>query len=198
MSTLIIVDCEATGLVPSRGQLTEFGAVNFTAFNVAYKALCAAPSYTIMPPTPEEITELWRTEWMFHGRIIPRRSSRVTIVPEITSEMSSTDVGAQEFAAFTAFRTWLKDQDKGRSVFVSDNPAFDFMWIADGFVRTIGENPFGHSGRRISDFYAGLMGDLYQTQEWKDLRITPHDHNPVHDSMGNAEALARLLTGVRP
>jgi len=25
------------------------------------------------------------------------------------------------------------------------------------------------------------------------LRTTPHDHNPVHDAMGNLEAFERLL-----
>ena len=49
-------------------------------------------------------------------------------------------------------------------------------------------NPFGHSGRRISDYYAGLMGDFRQTQGWKHYRVTPHDHNPVNDAMGNVEA----------
>jgi len=29
------------------------------------------------------------------------------------------------------------------------------------------------------------------------LRITPHDHNPVHDAMGNLEAFDRLLKGER-
>jgi hypothetical protein len=31
-------------------------------------------------------------------------------------------------------------------------------------------NPFGHSGRRFGDFYAGLVGDLQTTQKWKRLR----------------------------
>lgn len=79
----------------------------------------------------------------------------------------------------------------------SDNPAFDFQWINDGFWRHLGRNPFGHSARRISDFYAGLCGNVAKTQEWKALRITPHDHNPVHDAMGNAEGLARILRGER-
>jgi hypothetical protein len=55
----------------------------------------------------------------------------------------------------------------------------------------------GHSGRRISDFYAGLMGDFSNSQAWKRLRLTPHTHNPVDDAMGNDEAFARLLNGER-
>jgi hypothetical protein len=58
-------------------------------------------------------------------------------------------------------------------------------------------NPFGHSARRIGDFYAGLLGDFQSTQKWKRLRRTKHDHHPVHDALGNAEALIRLLNGER-
>ena len=98
---------------------------------------------------------------------------------------------------FTDFAEWLA-QFKGRPIFVSDNPAYDWQGINYGFLRFVGENPFGHSARRISDFYAGLVGDFYKTQEWKSLRITPHNHNPVNDAMGNVEAFERLLAGERP
>lgn len=99
--------------------------------------------------------------------------------------------------AFALFDQWLKEVSKGRPVFVSDNVAFDWQWINDGFWRVLGRNPFGHSGRRISDFYAGLMKDFYNTQKWKRLRVTKHDHNPVNDAMGNVEAFARLMKGER-
>ena len=70
-------------------------------------------------------------------------------------------------------------------------------WINYGFHLTLDYNPFGHSARRISDFYAGLMGDFTRTQGWKRLRVTPHDHHPVHDALGNVEAFERLLRGER-
>ena len=100
---------------------------------------------------------------------------------------------------FEAFREWL-GQFKGRPIFVSDNPAYDWQGINCLFLKYFGDggNPFGHSARRISDFYAGLVGDFYKTQEWKSLRVTPHDHNPVNDAMGNVEAFERLLAGERP
>jgi hypothetical protein len=103
----------------------------------------------------------------------------------------------KEPEAFRSFAEWLKANAKGRPVFVSDNPAYDWQWINDGFHRFLGHNPFGHSARRISDFYAGLCGDFYKTQNWKRLRVKPHDHNPVHDALGNVEAFERLLRGER-
>ena len=57
---------------------------------------------------------------------------------------------------------WLLSVTNGRCIFVSDNPAYDFQWINYGFHHAIGRNPFGHSGRRISDFYAGLVGRFQQ------------------------------------
>ena len=96
---------------------------------------------------------------------------------------------------FRQFREWLDPRKP--VVFVSDNPAYDFQWINFYFWRYFGENPFGHSGRRIADFYAGLMGDFRSTQKWKRLRRTKHDHHPVHDALGNAEALIRILDGER-
>jgi hypothetical protein len=108
-----------------------------------------------------------------------------------------TGVSFDAAEVFSAFEQWLESVTTGRPVFVSDNPAFDFQWINHGFHHALGRNPFGHSGRRISDFYAGLMGDFGKTQAWKRFRVTKHDHNPVNDAMGNAEAFERLLKGER-
>lgn len=97
---------------------------------------------------------------------------------------------------FTKFDKWLR-KFPGQVVFVSDNPAYDWQYVNYYFHLFLEHNPFGHSARRISDFYAGLRGDWTKTQEWKKLRRTKHDHNPVHDALGNAEAFERILAGER-
>jgi hypothetical protein len=56
-----------------------------------------------------------------------------------------------------------------------------------------GAHPFGHSGRRISDFWAGLNRNWSETQGWKRFRRTAHDHHPVHDAMGNVEAFEEIM-----
>lgn len=81
---------------------------------------------------------------------------------------------------------------------ISDNPAYDWQWISFYFWKHLGRNPLGYSARRIGDFYAGLVNNFHKTNDWKKLRVTSHDHNPVHDAQGNAEALDRLLKGERP
>ncbi len=98
-------------------------------------------------------------------------------------------------STFIRFRDWLKP--KMPVVFISDNPAYDWQWINYYFWKYQGANPFGHSARRIGDFYAGLTGDFWKTSQWKKLRQTKHDHNPVNDAKGNAEALLRMLKGER-
>lgn len=91
------------------------------------------------------------------------------------------------------FTTWLKEVGGNeRPIFVSDNPAYDWMWIAGMYDKAGFTNPFGHSGRRISDFWAGLQHDWGNTQSWKRFRQTPHDHNPVNDAMGNVEAFQEI------
>lgn len=165
--SLIFVDCEAFGGCPGTGRLTEFGAVDY------------------------------KSRQTFHGVILNRTPEPSNPAVPTSVVLADSDYYATSRPVFRKFEEWLSLVSKGRPVMVSDNPAFDFMWIADGFHRHIGSNPFGHSARRISDFYAGLCGDFYKTQEWKRMRVTPHDHNPVHDSLGNVEAFERMMKGER-
>jgi len=41
------------------------------------------------------------------------------------------------------------------------------------------------------------VGDVNRQSDWKKLRITDHDHNPVHDALGNLEAFDRMMNGER-
>lgn len=91
------------------------------------------------------------------------------------------------------FSTWLDSLGADRLIFVSDNPAYDFMWIAEAFDRAGLKNPFGHSARRIGDLAAGLNRKWKDQSSWKKHRVTHHDHNPVNDAQGNKEALRYLL-----
>ena len=94
---------------------------------------------------------------------------------------------------------FLAEHSTGRPVFVSDNPAFDFAFANYYLHRFTGSNPFGFSGRRIGDFYAGLEKDFFAAGKWRKYRKTKHTHHPVDDAKGNAEALIEFarLHGVR-
>ncbi len=102
------------------------------------------------------------------------------------------------YETFVAFWEWLKQWwPNERIVFVADNPAYDWAPMHFYLMKHCAQNPFGWSARRIGDFYAGLVGDFNRSSEWKSLRVTPHDHNPVNDAMGNVEAFERMLNGER-
>ena len=82
---------------------------------------------------------------------------------------------------------WIKANTKGQATVISDNLVFDGMFSAYYFWNFCGHNPFGWSGRRIGDLFCGAEKDFYY--KWKWMRKTKHDHNPVNDAIGNAEAL---------
>lgn len=97
------------------------------------------------------------------------------------------------FLVMKKFDRWVRETNgNGRPVFVSDNPAFDWQWINYYFHYYLKENPFGFSARRIGDMYAGLKKHPFKASQWKHMRKTVHDHNPVNDARGNAEALKRM------
>lgn len=169
MRTIIIVDCE--GAAPGGANLVEFGAVP-----VAYRG----------KHTHARVVPSW-----FHGK--------ATSYGWV--HLGTTVHGAQGCTTarvWQEFATWLQLVAPAGAVFVSDNPAYDWQAVNYGLHTYTGGNPFGHSARRIGDYYAGLVGDWHTPQDWKQLRVTPHTHNPVEDARGNAEALARLLNGERP
>jgi len=167
--TYIFVDCESYGGCPAMGVLTEFGAVEA------------------------------KTRLAFHGVIVLHDPELRAIATEGVAIVAARANPEKMREVFTAFAEWLKqfESPNDRLIFVSDNPAWDWQWITDGFHRTFGFNPFGHSARRIGDYYAGLVGDWTHSTRWKSLRITPHDHNPVHDALGNLEAWERMQKGER-
>lgn len=90
------------------------------------------------------------------------------------------------------FAEWIASTTVGAPVFVSDNPAFDWQWVNGYFHAFHGSNPFGHSGRRIGDIFAGIQGKASASSGWHSLRKTQHTHHPVDDARGNAQALMAM------
>lgn len=105
--------------------------------------------------------------------------------------------GAPSCAVMEAAVKWVKENSPdGFSVFVSDNNGFDWQfWNYYCHLYCL-ENPFGFSSRRIGDFWSGQRDNWKDQNKWKSLRKTKHDHNPVNDAIGNAEALSVMLTGM--
>lgn len=163
--SFVIVDVESDGPIPAEFSMVCFGAFVFDD----------------------------KLDKSFYGRTRPI-SDR--FVPEA---LAVSGFSREEHLTFDdpkvvmeAFAARLDHHSKGRPVFVSDNLVFDWQFINYYFHRFLGRNPFGFSGRRIGDLYAGLMKDTHKATEWKKYRVTRHTHNPVDDARGNAEALMKF------
>jgi hypothetical protein len=125
----------------------------------------------------------------FHGMLWQATPSvENPAIPEVLPGAVHYDEGA----TMRGFIAWL-DKFEERVVFVSDNPAYDYQWINYYFDKHSLNNPFGHSARRIGDFYAGLTNNWRKTSDWKRYRVTKHTHHPVDDAMGNVEAVHKLV-----
>ena len=162
----IVVDVEADGPIPQKYSMVCFGAV-------------------IVEPT------LTKT---FYGKTKPISNEWVA------DALAVSGFRREEHEKFDDpknvmenFAEWIAKNSKGNPTFISDNPAFDWQWINYYFHTYLGKNPFGFSARRIGDLYCGMKMDTGLNSEWKRLhRKTIHDHNPVNDAKGNAEALLAM------
>lgn len=182
---LFLVDVESTGPSPANSVMTEFGVVDYETREWFHGHIWDSVPDREIPALPVA------TEYN------PGFTATLPILPDSHSTQGfdgkryNNDSMKVVMLALTQWIDWFSGVD--RPVFVSDNPGFDFMWIAFEFDKAERTNVFGHSSRRIGDFAAGLAGNWKQQTKWKSLRKTRHTHNPVDDAMGNAEALEALL-----
>lgn len=159
----IMVDIESDGPIPGDYSMISFGAVLVDE-------------------------KLDRT---FYGKLKPISEKWV---PEA---LAVSGFSREETLAFEnpkivmqAFANWIKENNKGKPIFISDNNGFDWMFICWYFHHYIDENPFGHSSQNIGSMYKGLVKDCFKN--FKHLRKTKHTHHPVDDARGNAEALLSM------
>lgn len=102
-----------------------------------------------------------------------------------------TEAFPSPLATMLAFERWVLDRaGDRRPIFAADNNGYDWQWVNWYALTHLGRNIFGFSSRNINDIYHGLVGD--SRKSFKHLRRTKHDHNPMHDAMGNAEALLHM------
>jgi len=160
----IMVDVEADGPIPGKYSMIELGAV------------AVEPGLT-------------RT---FHGRLRPISNE---YMPEALAVTGYTREQTLEFdeplRVMTDFEKWIREVTPKRPIFISDNNGFDWMFVCWYLYTFLGRNPFGHSSQNLNSLYKGLTKNLFGS--FKHLRKTSHDHNPVNDAKGNAEALITLI-----
>jgi DNA polymerase III alpha subunit (gram-positive type) len=160
-----VVDVESDGPVPPIYSMVCFGCVKVDAdLNTTFYGK-TKPISEIWIPEVLAISGISREQHLLHDN------------PELVMKL---------------FNEWIESNNtNGRPVMVSDNIAYDWQWINYYFHKYLKQNPFGFSGRRIADLICGLEKDL--RFKWKDYRRTKHDHNPLNDSMANAEAFLYFI-----
>lgn len=92
------------------------------------------------------------------------------------------------------FKEWvLANNERYRPIFVADNNGYDYMFTHFYLEHFLGkgQDPFGWSSRNLNDIYHGLVGNM--SASFKHLRIAPHNHNPVSDALGNAQAFVHMI-----
>lgn len=162
----IVVDVESDGPIPHKYSMVCFGAV-------------------VVEPT------LSKTFYARTKAISSKWNPEALAISGFTREQHEAFDEPAE--VMQRFADWLAEKSTNTPVFISDNLAYDWQWINYYFHYFLGYNPFGFSGRRIGDLYCGMKMDVRLNREWKKLmRKTKHDHNPVNDAIGNAEALLAM------
>ena len=159
----IMIDTETDGPIPGDYSMISFGAVLVNA----------------------------NLDKTFYGQLRPISEK---FIPE---SLAISGHSREETMAFNSprqvmidFKTWLGSVCKDRPIFISDNNGFDWMFICWYFQHFLNENPFGHSSENLGSLYKGIEKDTFKN--FKHLRRTQHNHHPVQDAKGNAEALLAM------
>lgn len=160
--SLFVVDVESDNKSPASGSMVCFGAVRVDE-------KLSKTFYGMTRP----ITDKWNPEALAISGFSRKEHEDFDNPKRVMLEFSK----------------WVNEHNiDDRPTFLSDNNGFDWMWICYYFDLYGIDNPFGYSSRRIGDIYCGLTRNLRNNRRWKRLRKTRHNHNPVNDAVGNAEA----------
>lgn len=162
-SKFVMVDVEADGPIPGDYSMIAIGAV------VVEPSLDRTFKATLMP-----ISEKWD--------------------PEALAVSGYTREETMQFRppgpVMVELKEWISSL-KIRPIFIADNNGFDWQFVNWYFHHFTGSNPFGFSSQNLNSLYKGLTRDTFAS--FKHLRRTKHDHDPLNDAKGNAEALLYMI-----
>lgn len=159
----IMVDVESDGPAPGLFSMVCFGAV-------------------VVEPGLKET---------FYGKTAP---ISLAFNPEALAISGFTRKQHEEFKdaniAIAEFYKWVKEVGGKNPRFISDCLTGDWGFINYYFYKYIGENPFGYSGRRLSDLICGFNKDMHT--KWKSKKDKRLLHDPVFDAIENAKIFLEL------
>lgn len=159
-----MVDCETDGPCPGVFSMVSIGAV-------IVRGDLSETFFGKFAP----ISDKWNPEALAISKIT-REEHEAYPDPEITTK---------------DFRDWVDRTTVDRPIFISDNNGFDWCFVNYYLWTYLNDNPFGWSSRNINDVFHGMKMDMRAS--FRHLRKTKHDHNPVNDAKGNAEAFQAMV-----
>ena len=177
LHTIISVDIEAAGSIPSQYALLSIGACTLTQ-----------PQHTLYIELIPDKNNFEAQALQVHGLNIKQLKEN-GMTPE---------------AAMRRFADWLNDilPEGEKPIMLAFNAPFDWMFIHDYFIRYLGDNPFGHSAIDIKAVYLGATGKSWQETSGTYLHTRYHDgsklsHNALEDAVAQGEIFEGILREMR-
>jgi len=161
-----MVDVEANGPIPGDYSMTEVGVIRMDE----------------------------NLDMSFHGKLrpLPGAMWQEEAYKVVGYDHKTAMTFPDPLATMQEFSNWIHAVNKnGKPCFIADNNGFDYGFVNWYFWHFLGRSPFGHSSTNLGSLYKGLIKDF--SKNFKHLRETKHDHNPVNDARGNAEALHKMV-----
>ena len=166
-SMFVMVDVEADGPIPGDYSMIALGAV------VVEDSLDRTFKGHLMP-----ISEKWDPEALAVSGFTREETLKFRAPGPVMAD----------------FADWIRSL-KVRPIFIADNNGFDWQFVNWYFHHFTGSNPFGFSSQNLNSLYKGIVRDTFAS--FKHLRKTKHDHDPLNDAKGNAEALLHMIDEMR-
>ena len=172
LDTMILVDIEAAGPIPSLYALLSIGACTLIQPRKTFYVELT-PDKDLSDPVAQAV----------HG--LDMDQLRVT--------------GLSPVEALRRFMAWLVEVvPEGRKpLLVAFNAPFDWMFIQDYFLRYLGSNPFGHSAVDIKAVYLGASGKSWQETSGMYLHPLYNQSKKLsHNALGDAIDQAVVFDGI--
>lgn len=156
-------------------------------------------------PIPGDYSMIWfgaviveqKLSRTFEGKLQPITKNYVPEALKVSGlTREQTEQFEQPIIVMQRFVQWVKNNlnPNERPVLISDNNGFDWMFMCWYMWHFVGENPFGYSSANINWLYKGITRNFFKS--FKHLRETKHDHNPLNDAKGNAEAFIKIAAQI--
>lgn len=172
INTIISVDIESAGPIPSQYALLSIGACTLT-----------------------------RPLQTFYVELVPDKDKadlQALQVHGLELEQLRQN-GLPPADAMRRFADWLLDilPPGQKPIMLAFNAPFDWMFIDDYFIRYLGTNPFGHSAIDIKAVYLGATGKSWQETSGVYLHARYHDGSKLtHNALDDAVAQGEIFEGI--